>query len=72
MQKQTNIISVFGQIPAVVADMMAREGKANRIEPYDIPATARYNDKGELAHCALVLSREAEAEFDRRVRDLRA
>ena len=72
MRRKTNICSIFGQIESVVADLMTQEGKVTKIEPYMIPATARYNDRGEIAHCALVFSPEAEQEFDRRVAELRA
>jgi hypothetical protein len=72
MRNQTHIISVFGQIAGIVADAMVVEGKAKRIEPDDIPISVRYNKAGEKAHCALVVSNEAEAEFDRRRAQLSA
>lgn len=71
-RRRTEIFSVFGQINAAVADSLIAEGKATRIAPEDIPPSVRYNDAGELAHCALVTSEEVELEFDRRVRALRA
>lgn len=71
-RSKTNICSIFGQIEGVVADAMVQEGLVRRIEPEDIPATARYNEAGERAHCALVFTIETERAFDKRVRDLRA
>jgi hypothetical protein len=72
MRKQTNIISVFGQIEGVIADALVAERKATRIDFENIPISARYDEHGRAAHCALVLSTEAEREFDRRVRELKA
>lgn len=71
-RRKTNICSIFGLIPGVIADAMVAEGKARRIEPDDIPAMVRFDENGTRAHCALVFSPEAEREFDRRVRDLSA
>lgn len=68
----TQICSIFGQIQGVVADALVAEGKANRIAPEDIPVTARYDEHGTRAHCALVMTRDVSAEFDRRVAALRA
>jgi hypothetical protein len=69
----TRICSVFGQIEGVVADAMVEEGKARYIPPEQIPISARYNDAGERAICALVFpSPGVEAEFDFRVEELRA
>jgi hypothetical protein len=72
--KRSNIgiISVFGQIESVVADCMVTEGKATKIKFEDIPISARYNDKDQPAYCALIISRESELEFDRRVAALYA
>jgi hypothetical protein len=69
---KTKIFSVFGQIESVVADAMATEGRAVRIQQSLIPPSVRWNDQGREAYCALVLTAEAEREFDKRVRDLRA
>jgi hypothetical protein len=72
-KKATQIISIFGQIEGVIADAMCKEDPSlHRIEPDMIPPTARYNNKGEKAHCALVLTPEQERQFDRRVADLYA
>jgi hypothetical protein len=72
MGKKTCIFSVFGQIESVVADAMAEEGLAHRIDRKHIPASVRWNKEGALAHCALVLTPEMELVFDERVRSLRA
>lgn len=69
---KTTISSIFGQIEGVIADAMVKEGKVNRIEPDLIPPTARYDDQGRLAHCALVFTPDTEREFNRRVANLRA
>lgn len=72
MRHKTTICSIFGQIPGVIADAMVAEGKVRRIEPDDIPVTARYDEHGTRAHCALVFTPPAEREFDMRVRNLSA
>jgi hypothetical protein len=67
----TRICSIFGQIEGVVADAMYQEGVCHRIRTEDIPHSARYDEHGRLAHCALVFDDTSEREFDRRVRELR-
>lgn len=71
MKRKTEIYSIFGQIESVVADAMAEEGLVHRIERDMIPVSARFNEKGEVAHCAIVLSPELEIAFNKRVADLR-
>jgi hypothetical protein len=71
-RNKSNICSIFGQIEGVIADAMASEGKVHKIERDMIPVTARYDDKGQMAHCALVFTPATEREFDRRVAALRA
>lgn len=70
-RRKTSIVSIFGQIEGVVADAMAAEGLCHQIPLDMIPPTVRYDDLGRPAHCALVFTPETEAEFDRRVRELR-
>jgi hypothetical protein len=70
--RETKICSIYGQIEGVVADAMAEQGLVHRIKPEDIPPTARYDEEGRMAHCAIVLTPEMEREFDERVRRLRA
>lgn len=69
---KTQIFSIFGQIETVVADAMAAEGLCRKIDRDMIPPTARFDDKGNVASCALVLSPELEAVFNRRVAELYA
>lgn len=72
-KKATVIFSVFGQIPAVIADAMCNEQPSiRRIEFEDIPSTVRYNHLSDRAHCALVMTPEQERDFIRRVANLRA
>lgn len=71
MKATTKICSIFGQIEGVVADGMAKEGLVLRIERDMIPPTARWDEQGRLAHCALVFTRDTEKLFDQRVADLR-
>lgn len=67
------VYSIFGQINSIVADAMIKEGWVTGVIKGDaIPESVRYNEHGERAHCALVLSKGQSAEFDRRVRELRA
>lgn len=68
---KTQIFSIFGQIEGVVADAMAEEGLCHRIPRELIPPTARFDEQNRVAHCALVMTPEIEAVFDRRVRELR-
>jgi hypothetical protein len=72
MRRQTEIYSIFGQIEGVVADLMVQEGKARKIERALIPPTVRYDDQGNSALFAIVISRGHVAEYERRVADLRA
>lgn len=72
MRRKSEIKSIFGQINGVVAHAMAAEGKVTLFSPDMIPASALYDEHGERASCALVFTPEAEREFDRRVRALRA
>jgi hypothetical protein len=69
---KTNVWSIFGQIDAVVAQMMVDEGKFNKIEGEDIPATAKFDELGRQAKFAVVVPAKHEAEFNKRVRDLAA
>lgn len=71
MPGKTSICSIFGQIESVVADAMVKEGLCNKIDRDMIPESVRWNDRGEIAYCALVFTPEAERIFDRRVRELR-
>ena len=72
MRRKTDIVSIFGQIEGVVAHAMAAEGKVTLISPEYIPPTVLFNEQGLRANCALVLTPDAESEFDRRVKALRA
>jgi hypothetical protein len=69
---RSQIFSIFGQIEGVVADQMAAEGIVTKIELDMIPRTAKWDEHGRLAHCALIMTPEIERVFDQRVRDLRA
>lgn len=70
--KRTEIYSVFGQIEGVVADAMAEEGLVHKIARDMMPATARFDDQGRVAHCAIILNSEMLAVYNRRVADLYA
>jgi hypothetical protein len=69
---KTSIYSIFGQIEGVIADAMAEEGLVTKIPKDRIPPTARWNDEGIEAHCALVFTEETRRLFDERVANLRA
>lgn len=71
-KRKTEIFSIFGQIESVVAENMIEEYGLFRIEAKDIPLTAAFNDAGTPALFAVVIPAEKLAEFERRVRDLRA
>ena len=71
MPSKTYICSIFTQIGSVVADAMAAEGKVHKIERDMIPLNERWNRFDVQAYCALVFTKETEAEFDRRVAQLR-
>ena len=72
MPKQTKIYSVFGQIDGVVAEMMVSEGKATKIEQDMIPVTALFDEQDRKAMFAIILPHTYLAEYEHRVRDLRA
>ncbi len=67
MKKQTEIWSIFGQIEEVVARAMYEEGVVNMIRQEDIPSTARFNERGDIAKFAIVIPRPLFVEFERRV-----
>lgn len=69
---KSQIFSVFGQIEAVVAEEMVKEGKFNRIEAADIPPTASVNDAGQRARFAVVVPNDHLSEFEDRIARLRA
>lgn len=72
MRRSSHIVSIFGQIEGVVARAMAKEKLVTLIERDMIPETARWDDQGRLAECAIVLIPETERAFDFRVRQLRS
>ena len=72
MKRKTEIFSIFGQIEAVVAEMMIAQYGLYRIDAKDIPETAAINDEGRVAQFAVVIPSERRAEFERRIRELRA
>ena len=68
----TRILSIFGQIESTVAHSMAAEGKIALINAYNIPHSApRFNQVGERAACAVILTPTNVREFNSRVRCLR-
>lgn len=76
MRKRTarpKVYSIFGQINSMVADAMIKEKWVVGVIKGDaIPLSVRYNEFGERAHCALIMTKGQSEEFDRRVRELRA
>lgn len=69
---ETIIYSIFGQIESAVARVMLDEGKVRMIEARDIPLSAAFNDEGQRAYFAIIISRKYLGEFDYRVEQLRA
>lgn len=68
----SNIFTVFGQIEAAVADAMIAEGKATRIEVKDFPTGVNLvNDVGYPARFAVIIGKNEDAEFARRVAALK-
>lgn len=63
--------SIFGQIEAVIAEAMIKEGKAIKILQEDISETVLYLD-GRKAKFGIIIDKELEDEFDRRVKLLAA
>ena len=71
MKTQTHIYSIFGQIEEAVASAMIADGSCSRIEAWDIPASALYNDAGQRAKFAIVMPAALVGTFERRIWDLR-
>lgn len=67
----TKTQSIFGQIEQVVAENMVREGKLRMIAQEDIPPTALYHN-GIKAAFAVIVPREYNEEFERRISILRS
>jgi hypothetical protein len=71
MKRQTEIFSIFGQIETVVAEAMIAEGSCVRIEAWEIPPTARFNELGQQAKFAVIIPAQLVCAFEERVRKLR-
>jgi hypothetical protein len=66
------ICSVFGAVEALAADMMIKDGRADRIEVKDFPRGAPLlNDKGALVRFAVAMPAERRREYDELVESLR-
>lgn len=72
MSGRTTIYSVYGQIEGVVADAMVTEGTCRSIEFDMMPNSQKFNEQGERAHCALIMTPDNYNEYMERVRALRA
>jgi hypothetical protein len=77
-RKRNRIVSIFGQIEAVIALAMMAEGKGitmlaptKSVSIDDCPRSAVYNERGEKARMVIVVPPQAMMEFNRRVEDLR-
>jgi hypothetical protein len=71
-KQQTKIYSIFGQIECAAAGALIEAGEATKIEPWDIPESARFNDAGRPALFAVVVPRRNVAKFDKLIADMRA
>lgn len=68
----TQIFSIFGDCEAAAAEVLIREGVANRIDAREIPADVKVNELGQVARFAVVVPASALARFERMIADLRA
>lgn len=71
-RQQSEVFSIFGQIEEVAADVMIKKHALYRIEPADIPETARVNDAGQVAKFAVIVPRRLVWEFNDTIARLRA
>ena len=71
-RQQTEVFSIFGQIEQVAAESMIQRHGLYRIEPADIPETARVNDEGQVAKFAVIMPRRLVWEFNDTIARLRA
>jgi hypothetical protein len=76
--KRSQIISLFGEVEEIVANQMMAEGKdivkfapTEMVSLDDIPASTRFNHRGEKVRIVIVLAPQLRKEFERRVEDLR-
>jgi len=67
MRRQTEIYSIFGEIEAMVAMDMGFK----RIQFWDIPETARFNQFGQQARFAIIVPNVMLTEYERRVELMR-
>jgi hypothetical protein len=72
MRQKTEIFTIYGQIEGVIALEMVGEMKFNKIERDHIPPGQAFNEHGHPALFAVVAPLRHLAEFERRVKALRA
>lgn len=70
--ERTEIFSVFGQLEAVAAEIMIKDGVGTKIPPEQIPASVAVNQFGDRARFAVILPKSKIAAFNNLVADLRA
>ena len=72
MTTKTEIFSVYGEMEALAAEIMIRDGEATRINADKIPPFMSFNDRGDRVRFAVVVSGDKVAKFERLIADLRA
>lgn len=70
-RRHTEIFSIFGQCEAAASQLMIDRGDITKIEQKDIPPTALYNERGQLAYFAVVVPSDKLSEFNRRCEEMR-
>lgn len=71
-RRKSQILSIFGQIEAVVAEVMIKAGEMTHIPAERIPERAAVNERGEPALFAVVVAAEKLERFNELIADLRA
>lgn len=69
---QSQILSVFGQLEAVAAEIMIKAGELTRIDAKDIPAEVAVNEFGDRARFAVIVPTSKMRKFNNLVAELRA
>jgi hypothetical protein len=71
--RDTEILSIFGQLERVAANIMIEAGEVTRIDLKDFPKGAPFqNDAGQVASFAIIIKRSLRRKFDDLVAELRA
>lgn len=79
MSKRSKIYSVFGEIEYITIHQMMAEGKGVKLlyptekipDMEMLPPTTRFNELGQAVRCVVIMDRDVNMEWERRIADAR-